>query len=88
MANGRYKGAIPEERLSINTLLDADMLQVRHRIGQDGDSDKGVSKAVLQGIPLAVCENLPTVASKYAVLQNCPDFTLVAGRSVLVYFRY
>ena len=88
MANGRYKGATPEERLSINTLLDADMLQVRHRIGQDGDSDKGVSKAVLQGMPLAICENLSTVATKYAVLQNCPDFTLVAGRSVLVYFRY
>ena len=88
MANGRYKGATPEERLAIDTLLDADMIQVRHRIGQDGDSDKGVSKAVLQGMPLAVCENLPTVASKYAVLKNCPDFTLVAGRSVLVYFRY
>ena len=88
MANGRYKGATPEERLAVNTLLDGDMIQVRHRIGQDGDSDKGVSKAVLQGIPLAVCENLPTVATKYAVLQNCPDFTLVAGRSVLVYFRY
>lgn len=88
MANGRYKGATSDERLSINTLLDADMLQVRHRIGQDGDSDKGVSKAVLQGMPLAVCENLPTVATKYAVLQNCPDFTLVAGRSVLVYFRH
>lgn len=88
MANSRYKGATPEERLSINTLLDGDMIQVRHRIGQDGDSDKGVSKAVLQSTPLAVCENLPTVATKYAVLKNCPDFTLVAGRSVLVYFRY
>ena len=88
MANGRYKGATPEERLAIDTLLDGDMIQVRHRIGQDGDSDKGVSKAVLQGMPLAVCENLPTVASKYAVLQNCPDFTLVAGRNVLVYFKY
>ena len=88
MANARYKGAVPEERLSISNLLDADMIQVRHRIGEDDDSDKGVSKAVLQSTPLAVCENLPTVATKYAVLKNCPDFTLVAGRSVLVYFRY
>ena len=88
MANSRYKGAVPDERLSINSLLDADMIQVRHRIGLDGDSDKGVSKAVLQGIPVAICSTGAAVASKFAVLSNCPDFSLVSGRNVLVYFKF
>lgn len=87
MANTRFKGGSASERLSLDTLSDADMIQTRHKPGTNEDSDYGVSKAVLQSIPIGVCTTAAGTAAKTASLTgSCPDFTLLSGREVLVYF--
>ena len=87
MANTRFKGGSASERLALDTLSDADMLQTRHKPGTNEDADYGVSKAVLQSIPVAVCTTAAGTAAKTASLTgSCPDFTLLSGREVLVYF--
>ena len=88
MANTRYKGANSSERLTLSTLSDSDMFQTRHLPGTVNDADKGVSKALLQALPIAVCATAATTAAKVAALapESCPDFSLVNGRTVHIYF--
>jgi len=87
MPNTRFKGGTSSERLSLAQLSDSDMFQVRHAPGTSSDSDKGVSKALLQSIPVGVCTTAASTAAKTAslVTDTCPDFSLVSGREVLVY---
>lgn len=88
MANTRFKGGTASERLSLTELSDSDMFQVRHRPETIHDSDKGVSKSLLQSVPVGVCTTPAAAAAKTADLSgdSFPDFTLVSGREVLVYF--
>ena len=88
MANTRYKGATASERLAMGTLSDSDMFQTRHKPGTNEDSDKGVSKSLLQSIPIGVCTTAASTAAKTASLSSdsFPDFTLVSGREILVFF--
>ena len=88
MANTRFKGATASERLAMGTLSDSDMFQTRHKPGTNEDSDKGVSKSLLQSIPIGVCTTAASTAAKIASLSSdsFPDFTLVSGREILVYF--
>lgn len=87
MANTRFKGGTSSERLTLSTLSDADMIQARHKPGTNEDADKGLSKALLQSVPIGVCTTAASTAAKTASLasESCPDFTLVTGREVLVY---
>lgn len=88
MANTRFKGANAGERLTLSTLSDSDMFQTRHLPGTVNDADKGVSKSLLQALPVAVCATAAATAAKVGTLapESCPDFTLVNGRAVQVYF--
>lgn len=88
MPNTRFKGATADERLSLSTLSDSDMFQTRHMPGTANDADKGVSKAVLQSVPIGICTTAAATEGKSASLasESCPDFTLLSGREVLVYF--
>lgn len=88
MANTRFKGANASERLTLSTLSDSDMFQTRHLPGTVNDTDKGVSKALLQALPVAVCATAAATAAKVGTLapESCPDFTLVNGRVIHVYF--
>lgn len=88
MANTRFKGANASERLTLSTLSDSDMFQTRHLPGTVNDADKGVSKALLQALPVAVCATAAATAAKVGTLapESCPDFTLVNGRVIHVYF--
>ena len=88
MANTRFKGANSSERLTLSTLSDSDMIQTRHLPGTVNDADKGVSKALLQALPVAVCATAAATAAKVGTLapESCPDFTLVNGRVIHVYF--
>lgn len=88
MANTRYKGANSSERLTLSTLSDSDMFQTRHLPGTVNDADKGVSKSLLQALPIAVCATAAATAAKVGTLapESCPDFSLVNGRVVHVYF--
>ena len=88
MANTRFKGANSSERLTLSTLSDSDMFQTRHLPGTVNDADKGVSKALLQALPVAVCATAAATAAKVGTLapESCPDFTLVNGRVIHVYF--
>ena len=88
MATTRYKGATSSERLTLTTLSDSDMFQTRHLPGTVNDADKGVSKALLQALPIAVCATAAATAAKVATLapESCPDFSLVNGRTVHIYF--
>lgn len=87
MANTRFKGGSASERLSMSNLSDADMFQLRHKPGTNEDADYGVSKSILQSIPIAVCTTAASTAAKTASLTGSfPDFTLLSGREVLVYF--
>ena len=88
MANTRFKGANSSERLTLSTLSDSDMFQTRHLPGTVNDADKGVSKSLLQALPVAVCATAAATAAKVMTLapESCPDFTLVNGRVIHVYF--
>lgn len=88
MANTRFKGANASERLTLSTLSDSDMFQTRHLPGTVNDADKGVSKSLLQALPVAVCATAAATAAKVGSLapESCPDFTLVNGRVIHVYF--
>lgn len=88
MATTRYKGANSSERLTLSTLSDSDMFQTRHLPGTVNDADKGVSKSLLQALPIAVCATAAATAAKVATLapESCPDFSLVNGRTVHIYF--
>ena len=87
MANTRFKGANSSERLTLSTLSDSDMFQTRHLPGTVNDADKGVSKSLLQSIPFGVSTTAASTAAKIADLtDSCPDFTLVSGREIVVYF--
>lgn len=87
MATTRYKGANSSERLTLSTLSDSDMFQTRHLPGTVNDADKGVSKSLLQSIPFGVCSTAAGTGAKVASLvDSCPDFALVSGREIVVYF--
>ena len=87
MATTRYKGANSSERLTLSTLSDSDMFQTRHLPGTVNDADKGVSKSLLQSIPFGVCSTAAGTSAKVASLvDSCPDFALVSGREIVVYF--
>lgn len=88
MANTRYKGANSSERLTISTLSDSDMFQTRHLPGTVNDADKGVSKSLLQAVPVAICATAAATAAKVGTLaaESFPDFVLANGRTVHVYF--
>lgn len=88
MANTRYKGANSSERLTISTLSDSDMFQTRHLPGTVNDADKGVSKSLLQAVPIAICATAAATAAKVGTLaaESFPDFVLANGRTVHVYF--
>ena len=88
MANTRFKGANSSERLTLSTLSDSDMFQTRHLPGTVNDADKGVSKSLLQALPVVVCATAAATAAKVMTLapESCPDFTLVNGRVIHVYF--
>lgn len=88
MANTRFKGANASERLTLSTLSDSDMFQTRHLPGTVNDADKGVSKSLLQALPVAICATAAATAAKVGTLapESCPDFTLVNGRVIHVYF--
>lgn len=83
----RFKGATSDERLGLDTLSDNDMFQARHAIGTVDDSDKGVSKALLQSIPIGICTTAASTAAKTASLssESFPDFTLVSGREIILF---
>lgn len=87
MPNTRFKGATADERLSLSTLSDSDMFQARHMPGTANDADKGVSKAVLQSVPIGICTTAAATQTKTVSLatESCPDFALLTGREVLVY---
>lgn len=87
MPNTRFKGATADERLSLSTLSDSDMFQTRHMPGTANDADKGVSKAVLQSVPIGICTTAAATQTKTVSLatESCPDFALLTGREVLVY---
>lgn len=88
MANTRFKGGTASERLSMSSLSDSDMFQTRHKPGTVDDADKGVSKSLLQSIPIGICTTAVGTVAKTASLSSdsFPDFTLVSGREILVYF--
>lgn len=87
MANTRFKGANASERLTLSTLSDSDMFQTRHLPGTVNDADKGVSKSILQSVPFGVCTTASSTSAKVAALaDSVPDFTLVSGREIVVYF--
>ena len=82
----RFQGETTAEKLTQNTVYDEDQIQIRTQIGTDNDSDKGVSKSILQSSPVAVCTSGAGTAAKSASISNFPDFTLTNGREVVVYF--
>ena len=88
MANTRFKGANSGERLTLTTLSDSDMFQTRHLPGTVNDADKGVSKSLLQALPVAISSTAAATAAKVGTLaaESCPDFVLASGRCVQVYF--
>lgn len=88
MANTRFKGGTASERLSMSSLSDSDMFQTRHKPGTVDDADKGVSKSLLQSIPIGICTTAVGTVAKTASLSSdsFPDFTLISGREILVYF--
>ena len=87
MATTRFKGESGSDRLGVSTITDSDMIQVRHKPGTVDDADKGVSKAVLNSCPFGVSSTAVATAAKTAALTDSnPDFTLLSGREVVVYF--
>lgn len=87
MATTRFKGDSGSDRLGVSTISDSDMIQVRHKPGTVDDADKGVSKAVLNSCPFGVSSTDAATAAKTAALTDSnPDFTLLSGREVVVYF--
>lgn len=87
MANTRFKGGTSSERLNYTSVSDADMIQLRHKPGTEDDTDKGISKASLVSCPFGVSETIAATAAKTAALTDSnPDFSLVSGREVVVYF--
>lgn len=88
MATTRFKGESGSDRLGVSTISDSDMIQVRHKPGTVDDSDKGVSKAVIQSMPFGVCTTSAATGTKVAALADSnPDFVLVSGREIVVYFQ-
>lgn len=75
------------EVLDASTLLDDDKFQCRHSFNTSDDSDKGVSKGVLQSSPVAVCSTSAGTVNKIATIDNFPDFKLYSGREVVCYFE-
>ena len=87
MSTTRFKGESGSDRLGVSTITDSDMIQVRHKPGTVDDADKGVSKAVLNSCPFGVSSTAAATAAKTAALTDSnPDFTLLSGREVVVYF--
>ena len=88
MSTTRFKGASGSDRLGVATISDSDMIQVRHKPGTVDDSDKGVSKAVIQSMPFGVCTTSAATGTKVAALADSnPDFVLVSGREIVLYFQ-
>ena len=88
MATTRFKGESGSDRLGVSTISDSDMIQVRHKPGTIDDSDKGVSKAVIQSMPFGVCTTSAATGTKVAALADSnPDFVLVSGREIVLYFQ-
>jgi len=82
----RFQGADSTETLAQDTILNEDMIQTRHLVGAEGDSDKGTPLSVIQSCPVAICETTGSTVAKVATVDNFSDFTLLNGREVLVYF--
>ena len=88
MSTTRFKGESGSDRLGVSTITDSDMIQVRHKPGTVDDSDKGVSKSVIQSIPFGVCTTSAATGTKVATLVDSnPDFVLVSGREIVLYFQ-
>jgi len=88
MSTTRFKGESGSDRLGVSTISDSDMIQVRHKPGTIDDADKGVSKAVIQSMPFGVCTTSAATGTKVATLVDSnPDFVLVSGREIVVYFQ-
>ena len=87
MANTRFKGETAAERLDFSGISDSDMIQLRHKPGTIGDTDKGISKANLLSCPFGVSDTAAgTVAKNASLTDSNPDFSLVSGREVVVCF--
>lgn len=87
MGTTRFKGETASERLNFESISDSDMIQVRHLPGTLNDADKGISKAQLMSCPFGVCDTAANTALKTVSLADSnPDFVLVSGREVVIYF--
>ena len=81
----RFQGGAMAEILNASTVLNQDMIQVRHSVGTENDSDKALPLSVIQSAPVAVCETEEATAEKVATVSNFQDFTLLNGRDVICY---
>lgn len=87
MGTTRFKGETASERLNFESISDSDMIQIRHLPGTLNDADKGISKAQLMSCPFGVCDTAANTALKTVSLADSnPDFVLVSGREVVIYF--
>ena len=87
MGTTRFKGETAGERLDYQGVSDSDMIQLRHKPGTIDDADKGISKSQLLSCPFGVSSTAAgTIAKTASLTDSNPDFTLVSGREVVVYF--
>lgn len=87
MGTTRFKGETASERLNFESISDSDMIQIRHLPGTLNDTDKGISKAQLMSCPFGVCDTAANTALKtVSLVDSNPDFVLVSGREVVIYF--
>lgn len=74
--------------LSQNEIESKTVFPCRFKEGTSEDADKSIEFDVLQSSPIAKCETQADIQSKAATVSNFPDFTLVNGREVVVWFAY
>lgn len=84
----RFKGESAQDRLTQSTLNASDCLQARHNIGESGDSDKGIPFSVLMGGYVGKCSTAAATAAKVISVDNFPNFELVNGVEITVYFEH
>lgn len=84
----RFKGESAQDRLTQSTLNAGDCIQARHNIGESGDSDKGIPFSVLMGGYVGKCSTAAATAAKVISVDNFPNFELVNGVEITVYFEH
>lgn len=84
MSNIRFPSA--EKKLEQSELRGDTLLPCRYKAGTSDDADKSITFSLMQSSPVASCTSSAESTTKVATIDNFPDFELVNGREVVVYF--